>query len=74
MTDRPRIVMPLMHNIGGLDTCIGEVVVEDDTITWRFRGSYGDSVLDTVRADLMKVAISGGAQIFDLGVPFRPKQ
>lgn len=73
MTTRPIIIVPLMHEIGGLLTRIGEVHVKDDEITWQFMGSYGEMILDTVRADLIKAANTGGAQLFDLMAPFRPK-
>lgn len=73
MTARPIIIVPLIHNIGGLNTKIGEVHVMDSSITWHFMGSYGEGLLETIRADLIKAANTGGAQVFDLMAPFQPK-
>jgi hypothetical protein len=73
MALKPTIMVPLMHEIGGLRVCIGEAVVNDNTITWRFRGTEGEKILDMVRDDLTKAARSGGFEIFDLMTPVRSR-
>lgn len=71
---KPSILVSLHHTIGGVETRIGYAELVDNTITWHFQGPSGEAVLDTVRDDLIKVAYSGGVQIFDLMQPFERKE